>query len=164
MKSIKIEISFTENIVKQAACLYIYRGLGPGSFVAMALLLLAALYSFFAGERGVITGIFVGASLVLSLLVMSVYFFHYRRGLATLRRMQVPHAVIELTDAEFRVTSQAGTFATGWATFSELWRFQDIWLLLLGPGQYITLPVENLTNEAQNFIIRCFGSTGRKIK
>lgn len=83
MNAIKIEISFTEKIVKQAACLYIYRGLGRSGFIAMALLLFAALYLIFAGESGVLTGIFVGVALVVSLLIINVYFFDYRRGPAT---------------------------------------------------------------------------------
>ena len=83
---------------------------------------------------------------------------HYRHGMDKLRRMGQPHAVLELTASEVRVSSDAGSFSMPWSTFSGLWRFPDFWLLIIGRGQFMTLPLADLSDEAQSFISSRVGS------
>lgn len=75
---------------------------------------------------------------------------------------RVPHATISLTGTEFRVVTKTATFSTIWSTFTELWRLPDFWLLIMGKGQYITLPTADLTPQARDLIVARIKASGGK--
>ncbi len=145
-------LTYTPALIRRSTWAFVCRSFGKGGFVALGLVVVAGAY-LVASQPGTLqTGIICGAAGVLSLLVVGSYFLHYRQGIAKLQRMGKPHAVIELTDAEFRVSSQAGTFSTPWSTFSALWQFKDFWLLIIGTNQFMTLPLDDLSPEVKAFI------------
>jgi hypothetical protein len=90
-----------------------------------------------------------------------LYFLHYRQGMAKLARMQQPQAVLELTATALTATSQAGAFSAPWSTFTGLWQFGGFWLLIVGKGQFMTLPLADLGEEAQTFIAARVGTHGK---
>jgi hypothetical protein len=76
--------------------------------------------------------------------------------------MGEPHATLELSEAELRVSSRSGTFAAPWSTFADLWQFDEFWLLIVGQGQFMTLPTADLSEEAREFLLAQFGPARRR--
>ncbi|CAK0766659.1 hypothetical protein CCP4SC76_4570007 [Gammaproteobacteria bacterium] len=129
-----------------------------GGLIALTGITAAALLLVITKPRSWLAGAISGATAVLILLLIGLYLFHYRQGMAKLSRMGQPHAVLQLTESELLVSSQAGSFSVPWATFTDLWQFADFWLLIIGKGQFMTLPLADLTDEAQTFIASRIGA------
>jgi|GEM_PF-5943351 len=147
--TVTITLNYTPRLVRAAALAYVRRGLGAGSLWAVAALLAAGAFLTVSDPGGVMSGVFYGAVAVLLAAVAGLYLVHCRRGLARLARMRHPQAVLELGEDGIRVTTQTSTFSTAWSSIEALWRFREVWLLVLGAGQFMTLPVADLSAEAK---------------
>ena len=161
-----VTLHYSPALVRRSVFAYLRRGFGTGTLVALAGLVAAAVFLVLTEPGSWLAGAVSGAVAVLILLLIGLYVLHYRQGMAKLARMQQPHAVLqltesELTESELIASSQAGSFSAPWSTFTGLWRFTDFWLLIIGKGQFMTLPLADLTEEAQTFIASRIGAQGQ---
>jgi hypothetical protein len=149
---LKITLHYSPSIVRRSVFAYLCRGFGVGGFLALACLLAAAVFLVVTQPAPWLAGAVSGAVAVIALLLVGLYLLHYRQGMAKLARMQQPHAVLQLTESDLIATSQAGSFSAPWSAFTGLWRFTDFWLLIIDKGKFMTLPLADVTDEAQTFI------------
>ena len=147
-----VTLHYSPTLVRRSVFAYLRRGFGTGTHVALAGLVAAAVFLVVTEPGSWLAGAVSGAVAVLILLLIGLYLLHYRQGMAKLACMGQPHAVLQLTESELHVSSQGGTFSTPWGTFTDLWQFADFWLIVIGKGQFMTLPLADLTDEAQTFI------------
>ncbi len=147
-----VTLHYSPTLVRRSTFAYLRRGFGTGALVALASLVSAAIFLMVTEPGSWLAGAVSGAVAVLIALLLGLYFVHYRQGMAKLARMDQPQAVLQLTELELIASSQAGSFKAPWSTFAGIWRFSDFWLLIIGRGQFITLPLADLTEEAQTFI------------
>lgn len=147
-----VTLHYSPDIIRRAVFAYLRRGFGPGSLAAFVGLAAAAVFLVVNDPGSWLAGAASGAVAVLILLLFGLYLLHYRQGMATLARMQQPHAILQLTDSALIASSQGGSFSVPWSTFTDLWRFTDFWLCIIGRGQFVTLPLADLTEEVQTFI------------
>ena len=156
-----VTLHYSPALVRRSVFAYLRRGLGISGLVALAGLIAAAVFLVASEPGSWLAGLVSGAVAVLILLLIGLYLLHYRQGMAKLARMGQPHAVLQLTELELHVSSQGGTFSTPWSTFTNLWQFADFWLIVIGKGQFMTLPLADLTDEAQAFIASRIGAQGQ---
>ncbi|NTW99045.1 MAG: YcxB family protein [Geobacteraceae bacterium] len=162
MKSmLTVTLHYTPDLVRRAVFAYLYRGFSMRGRVALAGLIVGTLLLFVFAPGSWEAGAAAGAVAVLVLLVIALYRLHYRQGMAKLERMRSPSATLDLTDAEFRVIAYSGTVSAPWSRITDLWRFTDFWLLIIGNGQFMTLPMADLTDEAKRFIASHIGASGK---
>ena len=147
-----VTLHYSPTLVRRSAFAYIRRGFGTGALVALASLASGAIFLIVTEPGSWLAGAVSGAVAVLIALLLGLYLLHYRQGMAKLARMDQPQAVLQLTELELIASSQAGSFTAPWSTFTDIWRFSDFWLLIIGRGQFMTLPLADLTEEAQTFI------------
>ena len=155
-------LSYTPTLVRKAVFAYVRRSFGTGGMVAFAVVVAMDAYVVAADPWSWYAGVLSGATAILAFGIACVFFLHYRQALGKLKRMGEPHAVLELTETEFRVASQSGTFAVPWSTFSDLWQFEDFWLLIIGQGQFLTLPLADLSGEVREFLLAHVGPARRR--
>lgn len=156
-----VTLHYSPALVRRSVFAYLRRGFGTGGLLALAGLLVAAIFLVTTQPASWLAGAVAGAVAVLLLLLIGLYLLHYRQGMAKLARMQQPHAVIQLTESGLIASSQAGSFSAPWSTFTGLWRFSDFWLLIIGTGQFMTLPLADLTDDARAFIASRIGAQGQ---
>lgn len=147
-----VTLHYSPALVRRSVFAYLRRGIGMGGFVSLAALAVAALYLVVAHPTSWYSGVVAGGVAILAAVFVGLYFLHYRQGMPKLARMGQPVAILHLTESELAVSSQAGSFSAPWSTFTALWQFNDLWLLLIGRGQFLTLPLADLSDEAQSFI------------
>ena len=148
----RIELSFTAGLVRKATVAYLRRGLGFGGLLGAVALASGAILLLVVRPGSWLSGLAAGATAVIGVLIYGLYVVHYRRGLAKLERMGSPVASLELDDAGLKVVSGAGSFSAPWSAFSDLWQFPEFWLLIIGPGQFLTLPISGFSPEARAFL------------
>lgn len=110
-------------------------------------------------QTGVI-GTVIGFGFLIS---ASVYVVHYRNSLAKFRDLKESMATFHADDSSFTFESSIGKSTLHWAAVKEVWKFQDVWLLLFSKASFSTLPVANLSPELQRLIVGSVKAAGGKI-
>jgi hypothetical protein len=136
-----------------------------GVLFAAATAFLSALFIWRVaqGDRSWVIGLLGAFLLMIISLVAAVYVVHYRYGIAALRAMNPPEAILTLDESTFSMASSLGSSTLPWSAVTELWRFDRIWLLLFSKSQFVTLPVRCVGPEAQSYITEKVRSVGARV-
>ena len=158
-----IKLEYSEPLIREAIRSYWWKRIGL-VFPASTLLLGAFLvYRLANGDRSWIAGA-LGSVILLGLVTMvATYYVHLRRSLKRIRRMKTPEATLELGDDRFRVTSDVGSSEIEWSLIEQIWCFQNVWLLFFSAGEFMTLPVAQISSESKSFIVEKAKAKGAKI-
>jgi hypothetical protein len=105
------------------------------------------------GERGWLVGFMAAGVLCVVAIVASVFIAHSRNTIGRFRKMRSPEATFDCTDQDFTLTSEMGTATMPWSAVEAVWRYPRFWLLVFSPAQFVTLPLECLSAEAQALIL-----------
>lgn len=145
---------FTEQLLRSAVFAFWRRTVGLGFGLALAVVAgsLAALLS--QGVTSWVVGALATVLVFAAAFAVTLYVVHYRNMLAKLRQMPSHRAIFVAENAQFSISSEAGSSMLPWSSVQELWQFQSFWLLLFSKAQFITLPVECLSIEMQSFILQ----------
>jgi hypothetical protein len=116
------------------------------------------------GNAGWTVGV-LGAILAMGyVFLVLAYVNPLRQDLATLRAMGLPQGTLDIDDDGFTVTSEMGQATLPWRSVQEVWRYPGFWLLLLSPSQYITLPLEDLSEAMQTEMLARVQQHGGKAR
>ena len=156
-------LTYTEPLLRQAVWRFWWRSVGVGYVVALALLGISCGVSLARGDYSWFTGA-TGTLFVLGIAIaVALYFIHYRRSLGKFRAMADPHGQLRADEAGFTFFSSLGSVTLPWSTVTELWCFDEVWLLLYSKAQFNTLPVADLPPALQSFILQRLQAAGAKI-
>ncbi len=67
--------------------------------------------------------------------------------------MGSPEASFECNEQGFTLSSEMGTATLPWSSVKEVWTYPRFWLLVFSPAEFVTLPLECLSAEAQSLIL-----------
>ncbi|QNA88025.1 YcxB family protein [Massilia sp. Dwa41.01b] len=154
---------YSESLIRQATFAYWRRTVGV--FFVPVLLALTACFLVLLMQRDLswITGM-IGTVIGFGYLISaSLYVVHYRNSLAKFRRFKDAMVTFHADNNSFTMKSSAGTSTLHWAAVKEVWKFEDVWLLLFSKAQFSTLPVANLSPELRQLIVGSVESAGGKV-
>jgi hypothetical protein len=140
---------YTESLVRRAVFLYWRRTVGAffvPVLLMIALFIVLLMQDKLSWQTGVI-GTVTGFGFLFS---ASVYIVHYRNSLAKFRDLRDATATFQADDNAFTFASSIGKSTLQWGVVKEVWKFQDVWLLLFSKAQFSTLPVANLSPNYNN--------------
>ena len=104
-------------------------------------------------------------SSALGLVFMSaLYVIHFRNAVRKFNAMGNPCAELTVSKESFTLSSGLGTTTLRWSAVSELWQFPEVWLLFFSKAQFITLPLEGLSQESMAAIVQNVEVAGGKIR
>lgn len=130
----------------------IVEGLGRLGVAAVVMTAMIWVYLLWQGDRSWVVGA-IGAVLLLFMLIFGASWrwrhVEMRRKLVAIPSRQ---AVVTLSDDGITVNSEAGATTLPWTTFNELWRLERCWLLFLEPNNFVTLPTDDVPQEALDTI------------
>jgi hypothetical protein len=155
---------YNELLIRQAVFAYWRRTVGaffvPFLFAMTAWFVALVLEHDLSWQTGVF-GTILGLGFVMS---ASVYVIHYRNSLAKFRELKDAEANFQADEQSFSVESNIGKSTLHWTSVKEVWKFQDVWLLLFSKAHFSTLPVANLYPDLQQLIIDSVRAAGGKIR
>ncbi len=150
--SLKAQLRYNKKIIQQAVLSFWWRTVGPLFLVVLGILLIvfAALlcqrdHSWLVGVLGTVISFGI-------LIVLAIYFSHYRNSLAKLNAMGEPSALFIADESSFTITSGAGSATLAWSSVKGIWKFESLWLVLFSQAQFITLPLSDLSLDLQALI------------
>jgi YcxB-like protein len=116
------------------------------------------------GDRSWLMGLMGMAIGMGYLMLLCLYVIHLKNSMAKLRDMGSPNATFRADEQSFTLESGIGTSTLQWSTVKELWKFQNVWLLMFTKAHFSTLPVANLPADLQAFILERVQLAGGKIQ
>jgi len=156
-------LSYTEALVAQAVRHYWRRTIGFGIFVAVALMIAFLIWRLADGDRSWIVGLVAAVILLGVVMPITVYVVHYRNSMGKFREMSKPVAELVADEDAFTLSSDRGTTSLKWDLVKEVWRFETLWLLLFSKAQFVTLPLSDMPEPMQVFILERIKAAGGKI-
>ena len=161
VKTIKLE--YSEVFIRDAIRHYWWKQIGPVFPLVTLSLTVFLVYRLIDGDRTWLIGA-LGAVIILGLATMiAIYVVHLRRALQRLERMKKPEATLELGEDQFRISSDVGSSEIKWSLISHLWCFDNVWLLFFSAGEFMTLPINDMSAESKSFLISKAKANGAKI-
>jgi hypothetical protein len=157
------QLHYSEALIRRAVWAFWRRVVGWRFVGATAFVLACLIYNLWLGDRSWwvgVSGSLVGFALLVAL---ALYVVHYRGSIGRFRRMKSPHATFEASEERFRVSSDVGASEFSWSVITEVWQFEDFWLLFFSRGQFITLPLADLDSDARHLIAERIREHGGKV-
>lgn len=78
---------------------------------------------------------------------------------AKLNAMSERRATFRLTDIDLLIEADSGSVGIPWAKIVDVWPARGVWLLVLAPNQFVSLPLRGVPVEALDFLKSKIGST-----
>ena len=113
-----------------------------------------AIWLIVHGDRSWVVGALVATLLFAAVFFVTLYAVHFRNSVGKFRQLKVPEATMLCDEEKFTITSELGSVTLPWSSITEVWRYPRFWLILFGPAQFSTLPLDCLDPETQAFITR----------
>lgn len=158
-----IKLKYSEPFIREAIRSYWWKQVGPVFPVITALLTAFLAYQVLNGDRSWLVGMLASVIILAFSIMVASYYVHLQRSLKRLRRMKTSEATLELGEERFRVTSDVGSSEIEWTLITEVWRFKGVWLLFFSAGEFMTLPVADISPEHKSFIVEKVKANGAKI-
>lgn len=152
----QVDVRYTRPLVLAAVNAFYRRTLlrrfGWSGWASLAVTLSALAFLTLRGIRSWVVG-FIGAGILFIVLIFAAgYIAHYRNTTGRFDRMSQPEARFVFSDDGFTITSDQSTSTLSWASVREVWAFPDFWLILLSQAQFLTLPIEGVSEDIKTFI------------
>jgi len=158
-----IELQYSEEIVRSAVKEFCKRSIGLGLPVAFGLMLMFFIYLLWTGNTSWITGV-VGSVLAFAVvMVITLYVAHYRNSMQRIRAMRQPKALLELSSDSLTIKADSGSSNVPSKSITEVWAYEDFWLVFLSRAQFFTIPLANMDSDSQAKIRSKFDDWGLKI-
>jgi hypothetical protein len=94
----------------------------------------------------------------------AILLIHWRRALQGLAALSPPESTWILSEETIGQRSSLGESAIAWTALAELWKFEDVWLLIWGRDVYSAIPVAQFPRHARQFVERKLKAAGTKIR
>jgi hypothetical protein len=152
-----IVLKYTEPLLREVVRAYFFRLLARQlgwSFLAALLVVFVAVVYLVAARDSTILLAFVMASVFAFVAVIfAAYVAHYRTTLGRFRKMTSGEASLTYDEQRLTLSSELGSSTLPWSAIEDVWQFPRFWLLLLSPGQFVTLPLDCLDAGTREFIL-----------
>jgi hypothetical protein len=155
---------YTPALVRRAVGRFWLRAIGRTYPLALVGLAIGLGYLVRAGDRSWLVGV-LGTVLVLAVVfAVALYVVHARRALGMLRRLEGGRATLSMGPDGFGVESAAGRSVLPWGAVTEVWRYDDAWLLVFSKAVFATLPIGAIEEEGRRFFAEQVERAGGKLR
>ena len=156
-------LNYNEPLLRKAIRSFWWQSSG---FIFLAALTAVALilgYFLYIGDRSWLVGALATVLLINIAFLISLYWIHYRNGFAKFRAMGAPQATFSASESSFTLESGAGSSTLPWSSVTEIWQFEEYWLMFFSKSQFVTLPLADISPEFRASILERVQASGGAI-
>ncbi|MDJ0700850.1 MAG: YcxB family protein [Woeseiaceae bacterium] len=159
----EIDLYYSEETVRRAVMEFYKRTVGISLPIVLILMSVFLVYLLWSGNRSWITGV-VGTALAVALVfLVALYMAHYRNSMQRFRAMKSRSASLALHDDSMTITSDAGSNNISSTAITEVWTYDEFWLVFLSRAQFFTIPRSKMSPATQTRIGGTFDAWGLKV-
>lgn len=158
------QLSYSETLIRRAVFSFWKRTVGPGVRIALVIVAIAAAV-LLPGNHTWVGSIFGTVVVVYVGFLAMIYVVHLRNSIAKFRDLgEEAIATFAAEEATFTVTSDIGSSTLRWSTIQEVWRFSKFWLVLFSKAQFMIIPLEDIDQDMQLFVLEKVRANGGKVQ
>lgn len=150
-----IEFTVDKALIRKALHQFMLRRLGRLWIIIFVLLWIWFGYYAIQYRWDVLTNLFGGILISGSLLLMYIYHIRLKQSETLLSKMKEPFVRYHIDQSGITVSSELGESKMNWVVFEEIFKSQDLWLLIYAKSAYLTIPVNKMSSECLSFIEHC---------
>jgi hypothetical protein len=156
------QLQYTDALVRRAIAAYWRRTVGGLIYVlpVCVAVLVGCWYRGFTPWWVFAFGVIV---LAVSGLAVALFAVHYRSSMLRFRALGDQAVAFRVDDHSFTLEAPMGTTTFQWPVVKELWKFNDVWLLLYSKAQFNTLPLADISEDMRSFVESKIRAAGGKI-
>jgi YcxB-like protein len=109
------------------------------------------------------TGLLAGFLIFAIVIPIAGLLSSYRRSMSRLTNMKSPQANLTLSDERFSLESSTSSSSVSWSAITEVQRYPRFWLLFFSKAQFVTLPLANVPETEQTFLLERVKAAGGKV-
>jgi hypothetical protein len=159
----ELTYEITDDLMRAATRRFVLHHAGWRVWIALGLLTLLLIPICAPEDDHFICGIFIGAVILLAVLVAVAYATRDRRAVQTARKLSTREARCVLTDDAIELENALARSAIKWPLVQKVVRGTDVWLLFMSRQQYFALPADKLAGEAGEFLAARVKAAGGKV-
>jgi hypothetical protein len=159
----RAKVTYSAAIIRRAVGHFWWRTVGWKMLVSLALTISSLALLLLAGDRSWLVGALGTVSAVSLAFLVAFYIVRYRHGIERLTAMGDPTAELVASQATLSIRSGVGSADLHWPSIIGIWRFPEVWLLMVSRRQYITLPTGQLAPDFLGFVQERVESSGGRI-
>ncbi len=156
-------LHFDRGLLRVVSLRYLVRTLGKGTLLLYAGLVLVTTYLLVNAKHDFQLGLLVGMCGTLSLALCFVILIAWNQAATALRMMREPAATCEQLPDRLNHRSELGETELPYASFRQLIRFPEAWLLEMAQGRYVTLPSHDLDQDFRRELERRLKEAGVRL-
>ena len=156
-------LNYSAPVLKHAVFTYWRRLLGIGYFISILTLVAAFVVLLVKGDHSYLLAALAIVLLLGIVMPCALYRYQYKTTMNAFRAMDEPSATFIVEDETFTTISGVNTSTLQWSYVRELWLLPDAWLMFYSKAQFSTLPIKDIPEEMQSFIVQQIKSAGGKI-
>ena len=151
-------------LIRRAIFQFWWRVVGWRFIFAILLITTALIALFIRGDRSWVVGLLSAVLFFGLLCVTALYGIHFNNAVRKFKAMDKPIADLSISEQSFTLSSGVGTTTLQWSAVTALWKFQDFWLLFFSKSQFVTLPLESISQESKDTIVKNIETSGGKVR
>ncbi len=156
-------LNYSAPFLKQAVRAYWRRFLGLGYFISILALAVIFVVLWVKGDHSYLLAALAIVLLLGIVMPCALYRYQYKTIMNVFHAMDKPNATFIVEDDTFTTISGVNTSTLQWSYVRELWLLPDAWLMFYSKVQFSTLPIKDIPEEMQSFIVQQIKSAGGKI-
>jgi hypothetical protein len=156
-------LKYTEHLVARAVRSFWLRAVGYSGVVAALAILAFLAWRITDGDRSWVVGVIAACALVSVVMPAALYVVQYRNSMSKLREMKQPIAELVANGDSLTLSSDLGSSTLKWGGVTEVWCFRDFWLLLISRSQFVTIPLDGMSEEVKSFVLEKVKAAGGKV-
>jgi hypothetical protein len=157
-------LHYTPAIVGRAVNRFWLRAVGWKFLIAVFVLAWFVVSAIRGGDRSWLIGALGALGGLAVLFSVALYFAHRRRSFGAFRRLEQGQALLRVNERTFALQSAAGFSELSWNAVTEIWRYEDAWLLIFSRALFATLPISDIDEQGRELIARCVKESGGKLR
>jgi hypothetical protein len=153
-------LNFNESLIRKAVLSFWWRVVGFKFVIAMVLIGSSLCFFLYIGDRSWFVGAHATVLTIGISFLIALYWTHYRNGLKKFRAMSSPQATFSASESSFTLQSDLGSSTLPWSSITEIWQFEQYWLMLFSKAQFVTLPLADISPEFRASILERVRTSG----
>jgi hypothetical protein len=157
----EVAVEYSDTLISATTRRLLLRSFGWKRLVLVVAIVLADLYLLSFGNHDWVFGVAITCLIILIVVLPTRYIMAYYRSMSVFQEPSLRTATFTFTEEGLSVKTGLGISTLNWSAIKKIRRFPEAWLFFLTDRQYFILPIQQVNETTQQFILDKVGGHSR---